>query len=124
MENGADLAGGAALVKKILTGEVDFTIYDHILSAADMVEEIQPLRTMLRKKLPTAGKTISQDILGLVKDFRKSILYEVKRDGYEPDYAQFSVPLGRLDMPLEQLEANLKLLFTEVKHNYLALLYD
>lgn len=115
MENGADLAGGTALVKKIVAGEVDWTSFDHILSSADMVEELQPLRSLLKKKLPEAGKTMSVDPLALVQAFRKSIVYDVKRDVYEPDYAQVSVPLARLDMPLDEIDANLKMLFTEVR---------
>ncbi|OQR75526.1 39S ribosomal protein L1 [Tropilaelaps mercedesae] len=117
MENGADLAGGAALVKKVASGEVDFSVYDHVLTSVDMVDEIQALKSILRKKMPSTRKTISADLLTMVKGYRKSVIYEVKRDIYEPDYAQVSVPLARLDMPLDHIEDNLKLLFIEVNEH-------
>lgn len=114
IDNGADLAGGVSLVKQIQAGEVDWTQFDHILSSADIIEEIEPLRSIMRKKMPQLGKTISVDIFGLLQAYRKSVIYNVKRDAYENDYAQVSVPLARLDMNINQVEDNLKLLFTEV----------
>ncbi|XP_022660497.1 39S ribosomal protein L1, mitochondrial-like [Varroa destructor] len=117
MDNGADLAGGTALVKKITAGEIDHTLYDHILSSVDMMEELLPLRNILKKKMPTPQKTMTSDPFTLVKLFRKSVVYEARKDPYEPDYAQFSVPLARLDMPLDQIKANLKFLFTEVNEH-------
>lgn len=116
LEKGANLAGGEQLVKKIEAGEVDVVSFDTVLCHVNMWEAIQPLKNVLKKQMPRLGQRelISDDVLTLVERHRKAVLFSAKGDIYEPDYASFTVPIAKLDMPDDMIRDNLEELFQGV----------
>ncbi|XP_003739920.1 uncharacterized protein LOC100909293 [Galendromus occidentalis] len=118
LERGANLAGGEQLVKKIEAGEVDVASFDTVVCDLNMYEKIQSLKNILKKQMPRLGNTdaISEDVLNLIERHRKAVLFSASGDLYEPDYAAFTVPIARLQMPIDHIRANIKELFVGVNH--------
>lgn len=116
MEKGANLAGGEQLVKKIEQGEVDVASFDTIICHVNMYDAIAPLKNILKKQMPKPGQAdaISDDVLSLIERHRKAVTYIARGDHYEPDFATFTAPIARLDMPIEHIKENVQELFDGV----------
>uniref|UniRef100_A0A6G5A2P0 Putative large subunit ribosomal protein l1 n=1 Tax=Rhipicephalus microplus TaxID=6941 RepID=A0A6G5A2P0_RHIMP len=46
---GAEVAGGTAVIKRILTGELDAKLFDYILAHVDIVQDLPQLRGLLKQ---------------------------------------------------------------------------
>ncbi|CAH6883332.1 LOC100359687 [Phodopus roborovskii] len=94
-ENGAACAGGADLVKKILDNEV---VVDFYVAVPEIMTELNPLRKKLKKRFP--------------KTTRKYILMQLPNCDAVNNVKYLS--FFQLDMPSDQVTANLKAVINEV----------
>uniref|UniRef100_A0A5S6QX21 Ribosomal protein L1 n=1 Tax=Trichuris muris TaxID=70415 RepID=A0A5S6QX21_TRIMR len=106
---GAEIAGGVDLVKKILKGTVKIDDIDYSICHVDMATEINPLRGVMKRKFPSRKLgAIGTDIVALVKHFISGIAFDVKQDEVNPAWGVSEAVIGKLDMPAEHLEANVR----------------
>lgn len=108
-EAGAIFAGSTTLVKQILSGSLSNEDFDYVVCHPDMYKECNSLRGILKKKFPTAyNGLLCLDVDRAVASFIKGVEYSLKRSALEPDFGWVDVDVGCLDMPFEEIEANLK----------------
>ncbi|CDW53429.1 Ribosomal L1 domain containing protein [Trichuris trichiura] len=108
-EAGAEITGGVELVKKILKGTIRIDDVDYSVCHLDMGTELNPLRGIMKKKFPSRKMgAIGTDIAALVKHFISGIAFELKQDELNPTWGVSESVIGKLDMSVEYLEANLK----------------
>ncbi|GIY29771.1 uncharacterized protein CEXT_284511 [Caerostris extrusa] len=113
---GASYAGSATLVKQILAGSISKEDFDFLVCHPDMLKEVNTLRGILGRKFPnTSNKLLRIDIAEAVKGFMNGVEYNLKHSNSELDFGWVDVPFGRLDMPIEQLEENLKTVLNHVE---------
>ncbi|KRX89093.1 39S ribosomal protein L1, mitochondrial [Trichinella pseudospiralis] len=108
-EAGAEITGGPDIVKKILKGVVRIDDIDYSVCHLDMMSEINQLRGVMKRKFPSRKLgAIGNDIAALVNHFRTGIGFEVIQDAINPQWGVTNVLIGRLDMPDDALEKNMK----------------
>uniref|UniRef100_A0A0G2JUV4 Mitochondrial ribosomal protein L1 n=1 Tax=Rattus norvegicus TaxID=10116 RepID=A0A0G2JUV4_RAT len=95
-ENGAAFAGGADLVKKILDDEV---VVDFYVAVPEIMGELNPLRKKLKKRFPKATRSK-----------REFFFFQ----SYQQLFILLFVKIKVLDMPSDQLAANLQAVINEV----------
>ncbi|XP_054710877.1 LOW QUALITY PROTEIN: 39S ribosomal protein L1, mitochondrial-like [Uloborus diversus] len=106
---GALYAGSTTLIKQILSGSIASDDYDYLICHPDMFKEVHALRGMLKRKFPSANNGLLRlDLEKGVKNFMHGVEYNLTRSAVEPDFGWVDVCFGRLDMPIEKLEENLK----------------
>ncbi|XP_071600222.1 large ribosomal subunit protein uL1m isoform X2 [Heliangelus exortis] len=99
-ENGAAIVGGVELVKWILEDEIQADFY---VAVPAIIPKLIPLRNKLKRKYPnTKRKSLGPDILKMLQLFRDGLEYTVQ------DENVIKTRIARLDMPAEQIIANLK----------------
>lgn len=107
-ENGAAFAGGADLVKKILDDEV---VVDFYVAVPEIMGELNPLRKKLKKRFPKATRnSIGRDIPKMLELFKTA--HEIMVDEERQNF--LSTKIATLDMPGDQLAANLQAVINEV----------
>ncbi|XP_051054432.1 39S ribosomal protein L1, mitochondrial [Phodopus roborovskii] len=107
-ENGAACAGGADLVKKILDNEV---VVDFYVAVPEIMTELNPLRKKLKKRFPkTTRNSIGRDIPKMLELFKTG--HEIAVDEERQNF--LSTRIATLDMPSDQVTANLKAVINEV----------
>ncbi|KAM7326560.1 hypothetical protein ACRRTK_015038 [Alexandromys fortis] len=107
-ENGAVFAGGADLVKKILDDEV---VVDFYVAVPEIMTELNPLRKKLKKRFPKATRnSIGRDIPKMLELFKTG--HEIMVDEERQNF--LSTKIATLDMPSDQLTANLQAVINEV----------
>lgn len=107
-ENGAVFAGGADLVKKILDDEV---VVDFYVAVPEIMSELNPLRKKLKKRFPKATRnSIGRDIPKMLELFKTG--HEIMVDEERQNF--LSTKIATLDMPSDQLTANLQGVINEV----------
>nr|XP_048282130.1 39S ribosomal protein L1, mitochondrial isoform X2 [Myodes glareolus] len=107
-ENGAVFAGGADLVKKILDDEV---VVDFYVAVPEIMTELNPLRKKLKKRFPKATRnSIGRDIPKMLELFKTG--HEIVVDEERQNF--LSTKVATLDMPSDQLTANLQAVINEV----------
>nr|CAG4640970.1 EOG090X089S [Eulimnadia texana] len=112
---GATQVGGLDFIKRIQVGETSVNDYDYIVAHSSMANEITPLRGLLKKKYPNPKNgSVGADIGKIVERFAKGIEFSSNKDMHELDYATVEVPIGRLSMPTEHLEANLDVILKDI----------
>ncbi|CAI5784782.1 ribosomal L1, mitochondrial isoform X1 [Podarcis lilfordi] len=105
-ENGATFAGGTELIKPILDGEIKADFY---VGVPTMSSKITPLRGMLKQRFPrTRNGSLSYDILQMLEFFKVCHEYEVENGNL------IHTPIGMLDMPNDQIVANLDAVIKDV----------
>ncbi|NXO00589.1 RM01 protein, partial [Rhinopomastus cyanomelas] len=105
-ENGAAVVGGVELVKWILEDEVQADFY---VAVPEIMPKIIPLRNKLKRKYPsTKRKSLGHDIPKMVEFFRDSLEYAVQDENI------IKTRIARLDMPTEQIIANLKTVIRDI----------
>ncbi|KAK3581810.1 hypothetical protein CHS0354_028817 [Potamilus streckersoni] len=106
---GALHAGSSGLVKMIIEGTLGKTDFDFVLCTPDTIQEILPLRPVLRTKFPNiqAG-TLGNNIESMIKHFTKGITFSTTK--ISESHSKIQVPFGKLNMENEQLEQNLQCL--------------
>lgn len=115
-ENGAAFAGGTDLVKKIMDDEV---VVDFYVAVPEIMGELNPLRKKLKKRFPKATRnSIGRDIPKMLELFKTA--HEIMVDEERQNF--LSTKIATLDMPSDQIAANLQAVINEVcKHRPLNL---
>ncbi|MED6253945.1 hypothetical protein ATANTOWER_009374 [Ataeniobius toweri] len=105
-ENGAAFVGGVELIQPILDDEISADFY---VAVPDILPKILPLKNKLRKKFPKSKRgTVSNDISKALELFKTGHEYLVESDCY------IRTQIATLDMPSEQIFANLQTILTDV----------
>nr|XP_060635338.1 large ribosomal subunit protein uL1m [Anolis sagrei ordinatus] len=106
-ENGAAFVGGAELIKPIFDGEIQA---DYYVAVPTMASKILPLRSTLKKKFPKIKNgSVSYDVAEMVRFFKLCHEYELlENDNF------IHATIATLDMPNEQIVANLDAIIKDV----------
>uniref|UniRef100_A0A087Y550 Large ribosomal subunit protein uL1m n=2 Tax=Poecilia formosa TaxID=48698 RepID=A0A087Y550_POEFO len=105
-ENGAAFVGGAELIQPILDDEISADFY---VAVPDMLTKIVPLKNKLRKKFPKSKRgTVTNNISQALQLFKTGHEYQVESDCF------VRTQIATLDMPSEQIFANLQAILTDV----------
>ncbi|KAJ7327208.1 hypothetical protein JRQ81_016967 [Phrynocephalus forsythii] len=105
-EYGADFVGATELISPILNGEITA---DYYVSVPSMLTKLKALRGTLNTKFPkTRSGSVGFDIPQMVNFFRLCHEYVVINDNL------IETPIATLDMPNDQILANLDALIKDV----------
>ncbi|XP_061439296.1 large ribosomal subunit protein uL1m isoform X2 [Rhineura floridana] len=105
-ENGAVCAGGTELIKPILDGEIKADFY---IAVPTITSRINPLRGTLKTKFPkTKNGSLGYDILQMLDFFKVCHEYGVESNNL------IHTPIALLDMPNDQIVANLDAVIKDV----------
>ncbi|KAM6075773.1 large ribosomal subunit protein uL1m isoform 1-T1 [Chlamydotis macqueenii] len=105
-ENGAAVVGGIELIKWILEDEIQVDFY---VAVPEIMPKLILLRNKLRRKYPsTKRNSLGHDIPKMVQLFREGLEYVVQ------DERVIKTRIARLDMPTEQIVANLKTVIHDI----------
>ncbi|KAM6301512.1 large ribosomal subunit protein uL1m [Aegotheles albertisi] len=105
-ENGAAVVGGVELIKWILEDEIQVDFY---VAVPAIIPKLIPLKNKLKKKYPsTRRNSLSSDIPKMLQLFREGLAYMVE------DEHMIKTRIARLDMPTEQIIANLKTVIHDI----------
>lgn len=105
-ENGAAFVGGAELIQPILDDEISADFY---VAVPDMLPKIVALKNKLRKKFPKSKRgTVSTNLPKTLELFKSGHEYLVESECY------IRTQIATLDMPSEQIFANLKTILNDV----------
>ncbi|XP_045329603.1 39S ribosomal protein L1, mitochondrial isoform X1 [Leopardus geoffroyi] len=115
-ENGAAFAGGTSLIQKILDDEIQSDFY---VAVPEIMPELNPLKKKLKKRFPKlTRKSIGRDIPKMLELFKTG--HEIKVDEERENFLKTKI--ATLDMPSDQIVANLQAVISEVcKHRPLSL---
>ncbi|XP_055650226.1 39S ribosomal protein L1, mitochondrial [Falco peregrinus] len=104
--NGAAVVGGVELVKWILEDEIQVDFY---VAVPAIMPKLIPLRNKLKRKYPsTRRNSMGHDIPKMLQFFREGLEYMVQ------DERVIKTRIARLDMPTEQIIANLKAVIHDI----------
>ncbi|KFQ27261.1 hypothetical protein N332_09838, partial [Mesitornis unicolor] len=105
-ENGAAVVGGLELVKWILEDEIQVDFY---VAVPAIMPKLIPLRNKLKRKYPSMRRnSLGSDIPKMLHLFRDGLEYTVE------DERLIKTRIARLDMPTEQIIANLKTVIQDI----------
>ncbi|XP_061850355.1 large ribosomal subunit protein uL1m isoform X2 [Colius striatus] len=105
-ENGAAVVGGVELIKWILEDEIQVDFY---VAVPAIMPKLIPLRSKLKRKYPsTKRNSLGHDIPKMLNFFREGLEYAVQ------DERVIKTRIARLDMPTEQIVANLKTVIHDI----------
>merc|ERR1712226_346302 len=106
LEAGASFAGGLDLIKSFEQGELKYEDdYDHVVTTHDILGQLKPIRKIIKDCLPSqSGGSVGEDIEKLVHTFKYGKKYEAIK--LEQDIGQITIAIGKLSMPIDQLEDN------------------
>ncbi|KAF7639960.1 hypothetical protein Mgra_00000402 [Meloidogyne graminicola] len=105
---GADLALGPDSVKKILKGQFLIEDYDFCVAHESVAKEILPLRGILKSRFPNKiNGAIGTDLPAILAKFLSGANLVVKPDSAYAEWGLAEPVVGRLDMPDEEIEANI-----------------
>ncbi|XP_065592533.1 large ribosomal subunit protein uL1m isoform X1 [Cyrtonyx montezumae] len=105
-ENGAAVVGGVELIKWILEDEIQMDFY---VAVPAIMPKLIPLRSKLKRKYPsTKRNSLGHDIPKMLQFFREGLEYMVQ------DERLIKTRIARLDMPTEQIVANLKTVIEDI----------
>ncbi|KAL4623270.1 39S ribosomal protein L1, mitochondrial [Arapaima gigas] len=105
--NGAAFVGGTELIEEILEEKIQADFY---LAVPEITAQLLPLKSKLRKKFPKSkrGWTIGTDIARMLETFKKGHEYQVEDECY------IRTIVAVLDMPKEQILANIETIIKDV----------
>lgn len=107
-ENGAYCAGGIELVQQIIDDEIQADFY---VAVPSILHKLSPLKNKLRKKFPKSNRgSVGIDIKKMLNIFKEGHEYSVEHDCVQTKIAS-------LDMPCEQIVANVDALIKDVCHH-------
>ncbi|NXJ98496.1 RM01 protein, partial [Corythaixoides concolor] len=105
-DNGAAIVGGIELIKWILEDEIQVDFY---VAVPAIMPKLIPLRSKLKRKYPsTKRNSLGHDIPKMLQLFREGLEYVVE------DERVIKTRIARLDMPTEQIIANLKTVIHDI----------
>ncbi|XP_078532486.1 large ribosomal subunit protein uL1m isoform X2 [Lissotriton helveticus] len=104
-ENGAHYAGGVELVQQIIDDEIQADFY---IAVPSILPKLSPLKNKLRKQFPKNKRgSVGMDIKSMLNIFTQGHEYSVEQDCVQTKIAS-------LDMPCEQIVANVDALIKDV----------
>uniref|UniRef100_A0A8C6R7V7 Large ribosomal subunit protein uL1m n=1 Tax=Nannospalax galili TaxID=1026970 RepID=A0A8C6R7V7_NANGA len=107
-ENGAAFAGGTDLIQKILNDEI---VVDFYVAVPEMMPELNPLKKKLKKRFPkSTRKSVGRDIPQMLELFKAG--HEIMVDEERQNF--LSTKIATLDMPSDQIAANLQAVINDV----------
>ncbi|XP_039174647.1 39S ribosomal protein L1, mitochondrial isoform X2 [Crotalus tigris] len=108
-EHGAAIVGGIELIKPILNEEIEADFY---IAVPEIITKINPLRNFLKQKYPSMKNgTITYNIAETLNFFKVCHEYSVTDDNL------IQTPFAMLDMPNDQILANLDCIIKDIcKH--------
>ncbi|XP_067413175.1 large ribosomal subunit protein uL1m isoform X2 [Emydura macquarii macquarii] len=105
-ENGAAFVGGTELMEKILDDEIEADFY---IAVPEIIVKLLPLKSKLRKKFPKANRnSVGRDIPKMLELFKAGHEYMVEEENL------IRTRIATLDMPNEQIIANLDAIIKDV----------
>ncbi|XP_010844197.1 PREDICTED: 39S ribosomal protein L1, mitochondrial [Bison bison bison] len=107
-ENGAAFAGGTNLIQKILDDEIQADFY---IAVPEIMPELNPLRKKLKTRFPKFNRnSVGRDIPKMLELFKTGL--EIKVDEERENFLETKI--ATLDMPSDQIAANLQAVVNEV----------
>uniref|UniRef100_A0A914I7X2 Ribosomal protein n=1 Tax=Globodera rostochiensis TaxID=31243 RepID=A0A914I7X2_GLORO len=111
MTQGADVALGPEMIKKILKGHFIMDDYDFCIAHDDMARHILPLRGVIKTRFPTKiNGGIGEDLVGILHNFLSGVNLVVRRDAVNKEWGLCEPLVGRLNMPDEHIEDNVEVI--------------
>ncbi|XP_011501748.1 PREDICTED: uncharacterized protein LOC105365310 [Ceratosolen solmsi marchali] len=108
---GALHAGGTNIVKDIMSGSISLDNFDIVIANVKLMPEILTIRGLLKKKIPTLkAETLGGNTLKLLNHQLNSVTCSVKTYKDFPEYGYSTVSIGTLDMDINHLEENMKII--------------
>ncbi|XP_030420986.1 39S ribosomal protein L1, mitochondrial [Gopherus evgoodei] len=105
-ENGAAFAGGTELIQMILDDEINADFY---IAVPEIIAKLLPLKNKLRKKFPKTNRnSLGRDIPKMLELFKVGHEYMVEKENL------IETRIATLDMPNEQIVANLDAIIKDV----------
>nr|CAG4650257.1 EOG090X089S [Sida crystallina] len=112
---GAELVGGVDLVKSIQSGSLSLSEYDHIVAHTHMLNDLAPVRGLMKKKFPNLKNgSMGTEMSEMIERFSKGVEFASTKDSQELDFGLVEVPIGKLTMSMEELEANFKAILKDI----------
>jgi len=111
---GAYLVSDLEFVQQLQAGDVP-NDFDYCITTPDLLSQLVPIRGILNRRFPTKAKgTVGFEVGKMIDKLANSIEYRVQEYKPEPSFASLETPVGKLTMPPEQIEANIRALVEEV----------
>ncbi|XP_025062352.1 extracellular matrix protein FRAS1 isoform X12 [Alligator sinensis] len=105
-ENGAAFVGGTELIQEILDDEIQADFY---IAVPEIIGKLNLLKSKLRNKFPSSRKnSLGPDIPQMLEFFKTGHAYMVEED------CLIRSRIGRLDIPNEQILANLDAVIKDI----------
>lgn len=105
-ENGAAFAGGIELIQQILDDEISADFY---IAVPEIITKLLPLKNKIRRKFPKASRnSLGRDIPKMLELFKAGHEYMVEEENC------IETRIATLDMPNEQIVANLDAIIKDV----------
>lgn len=112
---GATLYGGPELVKDVQNGDLNLKEYDYILAHPNILPDLVTLRGLLKKRFPSPKSgTLGVNIAEMVFKFKNGIQYSAEADDHQHDFGLVTTSIGKLNMDVKHLEANLKAVLEDI----------
>uniref|UniRef100_A0A915DTN0 Ribosomal protein L1 n=1 Tax=Ditylenchus dipsaci TaxID=166011 RepID=A0A915DTN0_9BILA len=111
LEAGAEVALGADMIKKVLKGQFNVGDFDFCVATTDMASSLASLRGILKSRCPTRQNGgLDDNLTETIKKFSCGVKLTIKSDPVYPQFGICEIVVGLLDMPDEELEANISAL--------------
>uniref|UniRef100_A0A8B9S1W2 Large ribosomal subunit protein uL1m n=1 Tax=Apteryx owenii TaxID=8824 RepID=A0A8B9S1W2_APTOW len=105
-QNGAAIVGGVELIKWILEDEIKMDFY---VAVPEIMPKLIPLKSKLKRKYPSARRnSMGHDIPKMLQLFKEGLEYAVEEEHL------IKTRIARLDMPTEQIVANLNAVIQDI----------
>ncbi|XP_067153621.1 large ribosomal subunit protein uL1m [Apteryx mantelli] len=105
-QNGAAIVGGVELIKWILEDEIKMDFY---VAVPEIMPKLIPLKSKLKRKYPSARRnSMGHDIPKMLQLFKEGLEYAVEEEHL------IKTRIARLDMPTEQIVANLNAVIRDI----------
>lgn len=103
----ATFFGSTNVIAGIEKGEIRHEDFDHIVCSADTLSDISSIRKFLKEHYPSQkANTLGSDLEGMLILYKYGFTYESSK--INEALGKVSVPIGTLDMTVEDLQANLQ----------------
>ncbi|CAG0922879.1 unnamed protein product, partial [Notodromas monacha] len=115
VEGGAASSGGISLIKDVQSGERDLNDFAYFIAHPDIAIELASLRGVMKKKFPsTKNGALNADLKLAAMKFSRGLEYQVLKSNREPDLGVLNLPIGRLLLGDDEIEANLRTILNSI----------
>lgn len=109
IENGAEIALGPDVIKKIIKGQFRIDDYDFCVAHSDMGTSILPLRGILKSRFPTRNNgAFGENLPEMIDKFKKGVRMNVVGDPVYLHWGLCTPVVGKLNMADEEIILNIK----------------